>query len=385
MPDDLDDITATATKHVEIASMGIAPKRLLHLQRQTVHATPHVGVAHRQPDPDVRGNRDHPRRTAKTRRSVEAPTCSRMCSTVPSGKVISRLPSSCTVAAAVNALPGSAAGIAHPSCDEISGATRTAMNRAARRLAAIRIADPDVDPDMSRGLSFAFLVKALARHAVSAWEGVGDVAGKPLLLSPEAAERLMDLDDIAAAFWDRATAPVAAVAAEETAEGPRRLALRPRARLLPRLRRPGARLRGFMSLCLARLHQPRRPRLLVRPHGLRGGDDAALMLGEGALVGVLEASPTADVVDQDQVEIRPPGSDIVDQALEAGSASEAQAAQRAEHPQCPLRRSSRHVVWFMRRRKSSIPSWQGYSQHQPALPDARHCSELNTNRSNAAH
>ncbi len=62
--------------------------------------------------------------------------------------------------------------------------------------------------------TFAFLVKALARHAVVAWEGVGDAAGKPLPLSPEAVERLMDLDDIAAAFWDRATAPVAAVAAE---------------------------------------------------------------------------------------------------------------------------------------------------------------------------
>jgi hypothetical protein len=59
-----------------------------------------------------------------------------------------------------------------------------------------------------------FLVKALARHAVTAWEGVGDATGKPLPLSPEAVERLMDLDDIAAAFWDRATAPVAAVAAE---------------------------------------------------------------------------------------------------------------------------------------------------------------------------
>ena len=38
-----------------------------------------------------------------------------------------------------------------------------AQAAAARRLAAIRIADPDLDPDMSRGLSFAFLVKALAR------------------------------------------------------------------------------------------------------------------------------------------------------------------------------------------------------------------------------
>ena len=87
-----------------------------------------------------------------------------------------------------------------------------AQAAAARRLAAIRIADPD--PDMSRGLSFAFLVKALARHAVTAWEGVGDAAGKPLPLSPEAVERLMDLDDIAASFWDQVTRPVAAVAAE---------------------------------------------------------------------------------------------------------------------------------------------------------------------------
>lgn len=89
-----------------------------------------------------------------------------------------------------------------------------AQAAASRRLGAIRIADPDLDLDMSRGLAFAFLVKALARHAVTAWEGVGDAAGAPLPLSPEAVERLMDLDDIAAAFWDRATAPVATVALE---------------------------------------------------------------------------------------------------------------------------------------------------------------------------
>src|SRR4051812_7422021 len=51
---------------IEIASMGIAAERLLHLQRQAVHATPHVGVAHRQPDPDARGNRDHPRSADST-------------------------------------------------------------------------------------------------------------------------------------------------------------------------------------------------------------------------------------------------------------------------------------------------------------------------------
>jgi hypothetical protein len=53
---------------------------------------------------------------------------------------------------------------------------------------------------MARGLAFAFLVKALARHAVTASQGVGDVTGKPLPLAPEAVECLMDMDEIAAAF-----------------------------------------------------------------------------------------------------------------------------------------------------------------------------------------
>jgi hypothetical protein len=92
-----------------------------------------------------------------------------------------------------------------------------AQAASARRLSAQREAEPDLDPDMSRGLAFAFLVKALARHAVTAWEGVGDTAGKPLPLSPDDIERLMDMDDIAAAFWDRATSPVVAVATEGNA------------------------------------------------------------------------------------------------------------------------------------------------------------------------
>ena len=92
-----------------------------------------------------------------------------------------------------------------------------AQAAAARRLGAVRAAEADLDPDMSRGLAFAFLVKALARHAVLAWEGIGDTAGKPLPLSPDAVERLMDMDEMAAAFWDRATSPVVAVAAEGNA------------------------------------------------------------------------------------------------------------------------------------------------------------------------
>src|SRR5438067_12950428 len=39
--------------------MGIALQPLLDLQRQTVHAAPHVGVADPQPHPHPRGNRDH--------------------------------------------------------------------------------------------------------------------------------------------------------------------------------------------------------------------------------------------------------------------------------------------------------------------------------------
>jgi len=79
---------------------------------------------------------------------------------------------------------------------------------------AVMAASENLDPDMARGLACAFLVKALARHAVTGWEGIGDSTGKPLPLSPEAVERLMDLDEMAAAFWDRATGPVAAVAQE---------------------------------------------------------------------------------------------------------------------------------------------------------------------------
>jgi hypothetical protein len=92
-----------------------------------------------------------------------------------------------------------------------------AQAAAQRRLAELRAADPELDPDLAKGLAFAFLAKALARHAVTAWEGVGDSAGKPLPLSPEAVERLMDLDEMASAFWERALLPIRTVAAEGNA------------------------------------------------------------------------------------------------------------------------------------------------------------------------
>lgn len=89
-----------------------------------------------------------------------------------------------------------------------------AQSASARRLGAVRAATTDLDPDLARGLAFAFLVKALACHAVLAWEGIGDQEGNALPLSQEALDRLMDLDDIAAAFWDSATALVAKVSIE---------------------------------------------------------------------------------------------------------------------------------------------------------------------------
>ena len=100
---------------------------------------------------------------------------------------------------------------------EIRPVTTAVMAAAQRRLAALREADTEMDPDLARGLAFAFLAKTLARHAVTAWEGVGDVAGRPLPLSPEAVERLMDLDEMASAFWERALLPIRSVAAEGNA------------------------------------------------------------------------------------------------------------------------------------------------------------------------
>lgn len=77
----------------------------------------------------------------------------------------------------------------------------------------------DVDPDFARGLAFALLVKGLARHAITAWDGVGDAYGNPLPLTADAADRLMDFDDMATAFFDRAMAPSRRVTDEGNGSG----------------------------------------------------------------------------------------------------------------------------------------------------------------------
>jgi hypothetical protein len=52
-------MTAFAPENIKIAGMRIALQPLLDLQRQAIHAAPHVGVANRQPYPYPRGNRNH--------------------------------------------------------------------------------------------------------------------------------------------------------------------------------------------------------------------------------------------------------------------------------------------------------------------------------------
>ena len=59
------------------------------------------------------------------------------------------------------------------------------------------------DSPAFKTLYLLFLSRLLARHAVVAWEGVGDRVGAPLALSPEALDALLDRDDMLLAFWDR--------------------------------------------------------------------------------------------------------------------------------------------------------------------------------------
>ncbi|GIX10376.1 hypothetical protein [Elioraea sp.] len=82
--------------------------------------------------------------------------------------------------------------------------------------AAAQFGAPD-DDDLRRGFAFMLLVQTLARHLVLDWEGVDDAEGRALPLSAEAVERLMEHDEIAAAFWEAAMRPLRAVDAEGNA------------------------------------------------------------------------------------------------------------------------------------------------------------------------
>lgn len=90
-----------------------------------------------------------------------------------------------------------------------------AQHRAARLgREAAEAAGGELDPDVSRGLAFVLMAKALARFAIQEWEGVAGPDGAPLPFSPDLAERLMDIESMASAFWDAALKPIQAVSAE---------------------------------------------------------------------------------------------------------------------------------------------------------------------------
>ncbi len=75
MPNYFYQITSATSKDVQIISMRVTTERLLHLQRQAIHAFSHVRAPHRQPHPDSSGNRYHRRpKTFTTRVSAAAST-----------------------------------------------------------------------------------------------------------------------------------------------------------------------------------------------------------------------------------------------------------------------------------------------------------------------
>ncbi len=59
MPQAFQQRAAAATEHVKITGVRVPAQPLLHLQRQRIHPTAHVGDPTRQPNPHVRRNRDH--------------------------------------------------------------------------------------------------------------------------------------------------------------------------------------------------------------------------------------------------------------------------------------------------------------------------------------
>lgn len=100
----------------------------------------------------------------------------------------------------------------------------TAMNhaagaRAARRMQERRDAAPGdarlADPDIARGLLVDEVTVALAEILVEAWEGVGTADGAaPAPLTPEGLRAIMQLPEIARAFDEGITAPLARMVAE---------------------------------------------------------------------------------------------------------------------------------------------------------------------------
>ena len=61
MPENLGEIAPAAPENETIAAMWVTLETLLNLQRQPLHATAHVSMTGRDPDPASRWNRDQDR------------------------------------------------------------------------------------------------------------------------------------------------------------------------------------------------------------------------------------------------------------------------------------------------------------------------------------
>ena len=98
----------------------------------------------------------------------------------------------------------------------------TALMVAARSDAAVE-ALPETASDEERALVFA---KAIARRAVTEWEGVGDADGNPAPVTPAGIDALLEVWPIFEAFQAIYVAKGLLLDAEKTPPRPRRLALR---------------------------------------------------------------------------------------------------------------------------------------------------------------
>lgn len=92
-------------------------------------------------------------------------------------------------------------------------ALTTAIMLAARRDPAVQEAGDPAAQELAVG-------KALARLTILEWEGVGDADGKPVPVTPEAVDQLMDVWDVWTAWVSQVMVTFAGMEAEKNASAP---------------------------------------------------------------------------------------------------------------------------------------------------------------------
>lgn len=90
-------------------------------------------------------------------------------------------------------------------------------------LVAAANADPalaELGPETHIDVRWQFFVKAVARLCIRSWDGVGDDAGEPIEVTPEAVNALMDLYQISREFSARFISPTLLLAEEKKGYAP---------------------------------------------------------------------------------------------------------------------------------------------------------------------